>query len=144
MDPETVAAIPDGVDVIDEEEFAWLTQLKAAKQRYRDAFSRLKESRSECDHATQVMEQCRHQLVQDFEAAFPRGSFASSGGPAPTPAAHVSPTAVDEVLDQDEEFEAMATERILQRDPDSLAFLKARPCPFPTRRLTIAPVHQDA
>ena len=29
------------------------------------------------------------------------------------------------MLDQDEEFEAMATDRILQRDPDSLAFLKA-------------------
>ena len=33
--------------------------------------------------------------------------------------------ALDGPRDQDEEFDAMQTERILQQDPDSLAFVKA-------------------
>ena len=54
-------------DVIDEEEFAWLTKLKTSKARYRSAFDSLTEVRNDVEYITGVVEQCRTQLLADFE-----------------------------------------------------------------------------
>ena len=55
-------------DVIDEEEFAMLTKLKASKARYRSAFDSLSEVRNDVEYISGVVEQCRTQLLADFEA----------------------------------------------------------------------------
>ena len=160
------------VDVIDEEEFAWLTQLKTAKARYRASFEQLREARSDGEYVNQLVESTRQQLLTDFDGwlalEMPEVAAAASGEPpggsgggggtrgsdrggdpsfggfggfggsgggggyggfgggfgggSPGGAAG-SPG--DGPRDQEEEFEALQTEKILQTDPDSLAFVRA-------------------
>jgi len=155
------------VDVIDEEEFAWLTQLKAAKARYRAAFESLREARGDGEYVGQLVESTRQQLLADFDgwlalempevaaaAAASGEPLGGSGGGGGTRGSDRggdpsfggfgggggyggggggfgggSPggpgSLGDGPRDQEEEFEAMQTEKILQADPDSLAFVRA-------------------
>ena len=116
----STSADGEPVDVIDEEEYLCLTRLKATKHAYREAFDRLVEARAQVDLTEQVVETCRAQLVADFEA----WGGSDLGGEAATPAVSAD-SGPDEALDQDEEYEAMAEERILKADPESLAFFNA-------------------
>ena len=56
------------MDVIDEEEFAWLTQCKQAKAKYRQHFEELREVRSDADYTASLIESTRAQLLADFDA----------------------------------------------------------------------------
>jgi kinesin family protein 6/9 len=120
------------VDVIDEEEFAYLSQLKVCKQKYRDAFDTLRAAKSDADYTQQVLQTCQAQLLTDFDlwtrAEFPEAvlnftaevecetTFGRRGG---------DDSGGGDILDQDEEFEAMASEQLLKRDPEAVAFMKA-------------------
>jgi kinesin family protein 6/9 len=55
------------VDVIDEEEFAWLTQCKQAKAKYRQHFEELREVRSDAEYTATLIENTRAQLLADFD-----------------------------------------------------------------------------
>ena len=119
------------VDVIDEEEFDFLTRLKAAKLRYRGAFEELKGSRGDADHAASLVEATREQLMREFDAwAADEGHAVDLGAAA---AALTSPSTAVDGRDQDEQFDAMFEERILSQDPDSLAYMKAAKAFSPTR-----------
>ncbi|KAL1503386.1 hypothetical protein AB1Y20_011437 [Prymnesium parvum] len=108
-------------DVIDEEEFACLSKLKASKQRYRELFDELREARSDAEYVGSLVESCRQQLLADFErwvrlrdpAVAPHGLLP----PPPEPPARE--------LDADEEFDSIADQMALTADPDSLPFMKA-------------------
>lgn len=52
--------------MIDDEEFALLSELKAAKGRYRSAHSEMVEARSNVEYAETLIENCRAQLLEDF------------------------------------------------------------------------------
>ena len=120
------------VDVIDEEEFDFLTRLKAAKLRYRGAFEELKGSRGDADHAASLVEATREQLMREFDAwAADEGHAVDLGAAA---AALTSPSTAVDGRDQDEQFDAMFEERILSQDPDSLAYMKAAKAFSPTRQ----------
>jgi hypothetical protein len=62
-------------EVIGEEEFQLLEALREAKQRYRDAFSRMSDERDKYDYVAQTVENCRAQLLTDF------GSFLKAERP---------------------------------------------------------------
>ena len=62
-------------EVIGEEEFQLLEALREAKQRYRDAFSRMTDERDKSDYVAQTVENCRAQLLTDF------GSFLKAERP---------------------------------------------------------------
>ena len=122
------------VDVIDEEEYGYLTQLKASKQSYRSAFDQLREAKSDAQYTQQVLENCQAQLLNDFDAwaqvEYPEAALNFGNEPEPD-AAHQGDFEAPQrasgadVLDQDEEFEAMQSDRIIKQDPGSLAFMKA-------------------
>jgi len=108
----------EAVDVIDEEEFAWLSQLKAAKQRYRTSFDELRELKSDVEHISGLVENSRSQLLADFE------QWMSVEHPD---AASAEAAALEEHTPDDvtTEFEALEAERVMTRDPDSLPYFRA-------------------
>lgn len=120
------------VDVIDEEEFVYITQLKACKQKYRDAFDMLRGAKSDADYTQQVLETCQAQLLTDFDlwarSEYPEAALhfaAEAEGDGTANGRGGDDLGGTDLLDQDEEFEAMASDQLLKNDPDAVAFMKA-------------------
>ena len=76
-------------EVIDDEEFALIAKLKAAKGSYRAAYDQLTDERSTVEYVTSAVEQCRSQLVADYgkwmavehpEAAVSKAQLAAAAG----------------------------------------------------------------
>ena len=53
-------------DVIDDEEFSLISELKSAKASYRAAFDKLTDERATVEYVSGTVEQCRGQLLADF------------------------------------------------------------------------------
>lgn len=118
-------------EIIDEEEFRAITQLRDAKKNYRDAYEQLKSIQLEVDTITRMMEQCRQKLITDFDVwygnTFVADSSSSSSVPPSTadkrPALPVSNT--EDVLDFQEKFDKLGFEKIVQVEPEAAAFYNA-------------------
>eukprot|EP00698_Gefionella_okellyi_P004368 TRINITY_DN14039_c0_g1_i1.p1 TRINITY_DN14039_c0_g1~~TRINITY_DN14039_c0_g1_i1.p1 ORF type:complete len:730 (-),score=199.31 TRINITY_DN14039_c0_g1_i1:78-2267(-) len=113
----------EDAEIIDEEEFGFLRDLKESKKQYRELFDKVHALKSEADYEDRLVEQARTKLISDFETWY---AATYSSGDAPEPSA--TPTADDDVryMDDQERFDRMEAQRITQDDPDSLAFYNAR------------------
>lgn len=65
-------------EIIDDEEFQYLKKVKDLKQLYREAYDQLKQTRSEVDYLSRVVDRCREKLILDFESWY-QDSFDFSG-----------------------------------------------------------------
>jgi kinesin family member 6/9 len=128
LDAKQAQRSADDKDVIDEEEFALVKSLKDAKKAYRDSYEELKVVKSETDYLTKVIDQSRAELVSNFETWSERvvltlrDRFSEIQSREEAQPAGVGG---DDVLDNGEMFERLEVERVMEKDPDSLAFHNA-------------------
>jgi len=95
------------VDVIDEEEYSLIKQMKDLKKTYRDRFEKMKALKEETKLITQNIDQLRTRLVSEFEAWY-QNKFGSA------------------VQVMNESIKSEEKEADEDLDPDALAFIKAR------------------
>eukprot|EP00760_Papus_ankaliazontas_P030870 PhM_4_TR505/c1_g1_i1/m.78366/K10397/KIF6_9; kinesin family member 6/9 len=118
-----------GKDLVDEGEQALMVELRQCKGEYRTLHERFTGLRTEKEYLTKMVEQSRGKLLQEFEAWYARlsegGGNPNGGGDAVSNMLHRGATVGDQ-LDEGERFELMEVAKIMDEDPDSLAFYSAR------------------
>lgn len=102
---------PDREDLIDEEEYALIKNLKETKQQYRDAFERHSRVKMDVIQIEHVMQQCKGRLVQGFEEYYEHkfGHLVKQEAPE----------------DEGERYDPQA-DRLETQHPDAMAYHKAR------------------
>jgi multidrug resistance efflux pump len=133
----------DTEDIVDEEEFKLMKELREAKRAYKNGYEQLQR----CKQAISQAQMATEAAKTDFAGAFSNwsarnggaggGDFGISASPLRTTTMPMQATAtagltggsehgsVDQ-LDDQEAFDRMEEERILASDPDSLAFFHAQ------------------
>ena len=101
----------DDEDIIDEEEYQLWKQYKEMTRKYRSAKAKYKESRSRVLSLKSDKTEAQSKLIDKFNMWFMEKT------------AHVDK---GDVLDYGEEFERMEAMRVMEDDPDSLAFFRAQ------------------
>jgi kinesin family protein 6/9 len=54
-------------EIIDDEEFQYLKQMKEIKDVYKVAFDNMKSYKAEVEHLTKLVDRCREKLLSDFD-----------------------------------------------------------------------------
>lgn len=111
-------------ELIDEEEYALIKNLKDLKQQYRDAFEQHRVLKMDVSHIEHAMQSCKLKLVQAFEGWYDDkyGHLAN----AATTDIMAEREKQGERFDPQEQFDLMETERLETQHPDALAYHKAR------------------
>lgn len=108
-------------DVVDEEYFALIRNLKELKQAYRDAFESHKVAKREVMQIEHNMQMCKQNLVASFEEYYDQKYKHL------TQANRVEDDArAGEAFDSQEQFDLLEADRLEQQHPDALAFYKAK------------------
>lgn len=110
-------------ELIDEEEYAIIQNLKELKTEYRDAFEQHRTIKMDVSHIEHNMQQTKMKLVQAFESWYDEkfGDMAKDAGQDSS-----LNQKLGERLDPEEQFDMMETERLETQHPDALAYHKAR------------------
>jgi len=121
----------DEADVIDEEEFVLLKQERDAKRSYRAQMTDLKELKKSLSAVKKAGLKQKAELLDSFNLWFKEQlKF------APIPDEEEEEMDSPDVLDYGEQFDEMERSRVMEEDPDSLAFFKARKAMGNTLRST--------
>ncbi|CAD7697203.1 unnamed protein product [Ostreobium quekettii] len=106
---------PADSEILVDEEYQIIGELKIAKKKYHENFDRLKELRDEMKPLLQSVAEAQHAVIECFRSyhAAGEGAAEESDGDG-------------EQLDAAEEFERLEMGRIMAVDPDSCAFFSAR------------------
>ena len=119
----------DADEVIDEEEFAVLQQLKAAKALSREHYSILNDVKARLAQVKFEVDSSRSELVAAFENWY-RAMYGEEAeaalDDAPEDDEQLNGSGADEFMDDGERFDQLEKERIAQSDPASLAFHNAK------------------
>ena len=102
-------------DIVDEEEFQLMQQLRAAKKMYKTEYQQLQRIKSLISDAQMKVERSREELASGFMASTSQGINADAEGAGGA-----------DQLDDQEAFDRLETQRVLDNDPDSLAFFHAQ------------------
>jgi len=110
-------------EMIDEEEYALIKNLKDLKQSYKDGFEKHRNHKMEVISIEHLLQQCKTRLVQSFEEWFDQkyGHLAQKAAEAAAKAAEEG-----ERYDPQEQFDLMEAERLETQHPDALAYHNAR------------------
>ncbi len=110
-------------DVVDDEEFTVAREVKNAKNDYRKLYDELTAKKTDRDNLTRLLDLSRRQLVEEFEQW-----YASTYGQGPRAGAGKNSAGAhsDDDLDEGERFEALEMNRVMDDDPDSVAFYAAK------------------
>jgi kinesin family protein 6/9 len=103
-------------DIVDEEEFILMKKEKEAKGAYRAGFGELKAAKAQLEGVQKEVTALKTELLEKFDR------WHQSGSAQETPAPEVDP---GDQLDDGEQFDKMEIERIIDQDPDSVAFFQA-------------------
>ncbi|CAL1169552.1 unnamed protein product [Cladocopium goreaui] len=103
-------------DLIDEEEYALIKNLKETKQQYRDAFERHSRVKMDVIQIEHVMQQCKGRLVQGFEEYYEHkfGHLVKQEAPEDE----------GERYDPQEMFDLAEADRLETQHPDAMACAK--------------------
>jgi kinesin family member 6/9 len=104
-------------DIVDEEEFQLMQQLKSAKKLYKTEFNQLKNFKNMTSDIQMKVERSREDLASGFMSATNQGGNNNDGDNQGNNA---------DQLDDQEAFDRLETQRVLDNDPDSLAFFHAQ------------------
>lgn len=114
-----------GLEVIDEEEYGWLKDLKSKKQHYQQVQQQRESIQSETNYLQNAVEQNKLTLCSSFLLW-----YNDKYGPPAAPSEPVDPSSAytqdGDVLDDGEQFDQMELQRIMDTNPDSVAFFNAR------------------
>ena len=90
--PDVARASSDDIaEVLTEEEYACMLEVKALKREYRELFQEMKAARSEAAYTERLIEQCKTTLVLEFESWYAReygGSISEPYGDEGVSASH--------------------------------------------------------
>jgi len=111
--------------VIDEEEYAAMTELKKRKTSYRDTFGKLRSAKVKVTDLQAAVQNNKERLLEEFDTWYvmaygeePKvAAKEENSGPVYGPGG--------DLLDPDEAFEKLEVERIMENDPKSFAFTQA-------------------
>ena len=108
----------DDEDVVDEEEFRMMKEEQDAKRNYRKNFNVLKELRINIEQLTRQVQAKRAELVRSFDEwyATATGEDLNEGKDGKS----------DDRMDEGEMFEKMEIDRVMEEDPESVAFFLAQ------------------
>ena len=109
----------DGEDIIDEEEFRLMREQQQHKRSYRSIFADYKDVAMRLSGADKAVQQARSNLVDAFDQW-----YAMATGETMLDAA--KDVTNDDRLDEGEMFEKMEMERVMDDDPESVAFFLAQ------------------
>jgi kinesin family protein 6/9 len=114
---------PGDAELIDEEEYALIRNLKDLKQDYRDAFDQHKAVKTDVIQIEHMLQQCKQKLVSSFEEWY-EGRY----GHLIEAAKERQASAVEdgERYDPQEQFDLLEAGRMEAQHPDALAYHKAR------------------
>lgn len=103
-------------DIVDEEEFQLMQQLREAKKSYKSDFANLQKTKAQITDLQMKSERIREDLASGFMGSTNQGvrdDYNGGGGGG-------------DVLDDQEAFDRLETQAVLDSDPDSLAFFHAQ------------------
>ncbi|CAK9104383.1 Kinesin-like protein KIF9 [Durusdinium trenchii] len=105
-------------DLIDEEEWALIKNIKETKLQYRDAFEQHSRVKMDVIQIEHLMQQCKSRLVQAFEEFYDQkyGHLVKQEAPEDE----------GERYDPQEMFDLAEADRLETRHPDAMAYWKAR------------------
>lgn len=104
---------PDDAEVIDEEEYRMMKDVRDSKRKYREFLAEYKGIRTKISDTKVEKENLRSKMMSDFEAWLAK--------------VHKNDTPEDDdLLDYGEQFDLMEAQRVTESDPDSLAFFQAQ------------------
>jgi kinesin family member 6/9 len=106
----------DEEDVVDEEEFRMMKEEQTAKRDYRKNFNVLKSLRVDIEQLTRTVQSKRAELVSNFDAWYATATGEDLN--------EVSKS--DDRMDEGEMFEKMEIDRVMDEDPESVAFFLAQ------------------
>ncbi|CUG74180.1 Hypothetical protein, putative [Bodo saltans] len=121
-------------DVVDEQEFQLVAAVKETKGQYRSLYDELTSLKDKRDMAVRSIDAAKRQLVEDYESWY-RQQCEQLGGGGTISSHHNSPSkhqwtsgaaALDDDLDEGERFEALELHRVMDDDPESVAFYTAK------------------
>jgi len=127
----------DVVEIIDEEEYSLIRQVKEQKKVYQTQFHERKMIQSEVSYLKGLVEQAKRTLADSFLTHYNAryGQFISndddsantgSGGDTQRTSGSGSTNDSASVLDDGEAFERLERQKVISEDPDSIAFFNAR------------------
>eukprot|EP00636_Phaeomonas_parva_P006018 CAMPEP_0118854086 /NCGR_PEP_ID=MMETSP1163-20130328/2427_1 /TAXON_ID=124430 /ORGANISM="Phaeomonas parva, Strain CCMP2877" /LENGTH=785 /DNA_ID=CAMNT_0006786743 /DNA_START=54 /DNA_END=2411 /DNA_ORIENTATION=- len=105
--------------IVEEEDFNMMKRLSAAKRNYRSAFKDLQSLRQEIAAYEREVESLKYELLTNFDTWFSSAlaNLAAGGSKSNTDLAE---------LDDGEKFQVMEERRVLEDNPDALAFFHAQ------------------
>merc|ERR1711924_17455 len=106
--------------IVDEEEYAFIKNLKDLKQQYRDAFELHRSLKMDVSQIEYNMQQCKTKLVQSFEKWYEEnyGHLANANS--------LLVQSAGDTFDPQEQFDLKEAERLETQHPDALAYHNAR------------------
>lgn len=116
-------------DVVDDNEFALVGTMKDTKLQYRKLYDELSQLKDERDVSTRSVDAAKRRLVEDFDQWYNQQFEAAGGYPSSQNASPLKSSRyaqLDDDLDEGERFEALELNKVLDDDPDSVAFYTAK------------------
>lgn len=124
-------------DVVDQRETQLVEAVKTARTQYRAKFDELSTTKAHRDQLARTVEAARRRLVEEFDSWYQRQLDAAGISATSSPLKARPPAgggrsygsgaaAEDDELDEGERFEALELNRVLEGDPESVAFYTAK------------------
>lgn len=118
-----------GAEIIDEEEYAFIQELKEAKASYKQAHTEMRAANAAMESASQQADEKRAELLRQFDSWYTL-SFSEEGVGDEASGLMTSQAGTDsglnDTMDEEEKFEQLQVDNVMAEDPDSLAFVRAR------------------
>lgn len=110
-------------EVVDEEEFRLAKELKEAKTTYKSCFEQMQKWKAAATETQMKVNLLKNELANRFQ----QWSESASFSPGKNNSSNLfDATMQDDQLDDQEAFDKLEIERVLQNDPESLAFFHAQ------------------
>jgi len=111
----------NGPPVIDEGEYILIRKLKQKKRDYQESFHKRKMVKNEVSYLKSLVKQSKLKLCSTFLEWRKQANATSKPNAAGAPEINEP-----EILDDGEQFDALERQRVMDEDPDSIAFFNAK------------------
>ena len=116
----------EDTEIIDEEEYSFIQELRAAKKSYKEAHEAMVAAADTAANAASEVDAARQELLEQFNEWYAL-NFHEPVEPLQQPSVREPPPPADkDVMDDDEQFEQLQMARVMADEPESLAFVRAR------------------
>lgn len=120
-----------GAEIIDEEEYAYIQELKEAKAAYKESHAEMRAANAAMEGASVTADEKRAELLTSFDSwytlSFSEEGELGGGADAGLLASQAGTDGgLNDTMDEEEKFEQLQVDNVMAEDPDSLAFVRAR------------------